>query len=157
MTVVLDFDGTLITCEPRQSAVLHSILIRYGVELDLKHLWEQKREGVSTLRALEALGIKSDSARNPTYLTGKTRGQVPLDARRPFFFQLQLSQILTAYLDGIQLRPRFMLRPISCPIKPIQSRFPPPIRGKSDRVCVEQYDASSPAGRRLPGRCSPPS
>ena len=67
MTVVLDFDGTLITCEPRQSAVLHSILIRYGVELDLKHLWEQKREGVSTLRALEALGIKSDSARNITH------------------------------------------------------------------------------------------
>jgi phosphoglycolate phosphatase-like HAD superfamily hydrolase len=63
MNVALDLDGTLISCEPRQSAVLRAALLRSGELVDLKRVWELKREGESTENALIKLGLKLESAR----------------------------------------------------------------------------------------------
>ena len=56
MNLVLDLDGTLITCEPRQLAVLQAALSPLGVRVDLTKVWELKRNGASTEQALVQLG-----------------------------------------------------------------------------------------------------
>jgi phosphoglycolate phosphatase-like HAD superfamily hydrolase len=58
MNLALDLDGTLITCEPRQSAVLQAALVRCGARVDLNHVWELKRDGFSTENALVKLGLR---------------------------------------------------------------------------------------------------
>lgn len=57
MNLALDLDGTLISCEPRQSAVLRAALAQYGARADLNRVWELKREGASTREALAQLGL----------------------------------------------------------------------------------------------------
>lgn len=57
MNLALDLDGTLITCEPRQSAVLQAALASLGLRADLSQAWELKRNGASTAQALVQLGF----------------------------------------------------------------------------------------------------
>lgn len=51
----LDLDGTLLDCRPRQEAVLLSIVPQAAAPKD--RLWTLKRSGMSTLSALEYVGI----------------------------------------------------------------------------------------------------
>ena len=60
--IALDLDGTLITCEPRQSAVLRAACIRNGICADVAAVWRLKRSGKSTLQALEILGTPTPLA-----------------------------------------------------------------------------------------------
>jgi len=55
MIAALDLDGTLITCEPRQSACLQAALVCYGIRVSTSQVWELKREGASTEQALVLL------------------------------------------------------------------------------------------------------
>ena len=64
MNLALDLDGTLISCEPRQSAVLSAALTCWKANADLKKIWEMKREGVSTREALEKSGLESTLAQS---------------------------------------------------------------------------------------------
>ncbi len=63
MNLALDLDGTLIGCEPRQSAVLQVVLARRGQPVDLGRAWELKRNGASTEQALVQLGLSPVVAR----------------------------------------------------------------------------------------------
>jgi phosphoglycolate phosphatase-like HAD superfamily hydrolase len=63
MNLALDLDGTLITCEPRQSAVLQAVLACRGAQADLTQIWELKSNGASTEQALVELGMESTLAR----------------------------------------------------------------------------------------------
>ncbi|KAB2673990.1 MAG: HAD family hydrolase [Verrucomicrobia bacterium] len=63
MKLALDLDGTLISCEPRQSAVLQAVLAQCGERVDLGRVWELKRNGASTEQALVQLGFDPTSAR----------------------------------------------------------------------------------------------
>jgi phosphoglycolate phosphatase-like HAD superfamily hydrolase len=58
----LDLDGTLISCEPRQSAVLAAVLRRRRLEVDLTQVWGLKRKGASTERALALAGLPEATA-----------------------------------------------------------------------------------------------
>lgn len=56
--IAFDLDGTLITCKSKQVMLLKYLASSNHIcitELDL--FWELKRDGCSTLRALQALGI----------------------------------------------------------------------------------------------------
>lgn len=64
MNLALDLDGTLITCEPRQSAVLQAALVHCGARTDLNRVWELKRDGASTEEALARLGLEPELARH---------------------------------------------------------------------------------------------
>ncbi|MFN3409272.1 MAG: HAD family hydrolase [Limisphaerales bacterium] len=57
MIVALDLDGTLISCEPRQSAVLQAALTRVGHQAEPQEVWRHKRDGLSTERALIRCGL----------------------------------------------------------------------------------------------------
>jgi phosphoglycolate phosphatase-like HAD superfamily hydrolase len=62
--VALDLDGTLITCEARQSTVLRAVLGRLGVKgIDVRAHWQAKREGQTAVAALVAQGLDEDAAR----------------------------------------------------------------------------------------------
>lgn len=61
-TICLDLDGTLITCEPRQSAVLRAALAAIGTSADVEKVWELKRAGATTENALRALDLAPDLA-----------------------------------------------------------------------------------------------
>lgn len=63
MTLALDLDGTLITCEPRQMAVLRGALAACGVGVDISAVWACKREGATTLQALLQVGLAEGAAR----------------------------------------------------------------------------------------------
>ena len=60
--IALDLDGTLLTCEPRQSAVLQAACVRNGATIGLAQVWQLKRSGKSTLDAMQTLGMPSASA-----------------------------------------------------------------------------------------------
>jgi phosphoglycolate phosphatase-like HAD superfamily hydrolase len=60
--VALDLDGTLITCEPRQSAVLAAALAACRQTVNVARVWEFKRVGASTERGLVAAGLSHESA-----------------------------------------------------------------------------------------------
>jgi phosphoglycolate phosphatase-like HAD superfamily hydrolase len=60
-TLALDLDGTLIDPRPRQVAAL-AALLGPGLEIDGDRLWELKREGLTTLRALTRLGFDAETA-----------------------------------------------------------------------------------------------
>jgi phosphoglycolate phosphatase-like HAD superfamily hydrolase len=62
LRLALDLDGTLISCEPRQSAVLAAVLRRRGLEVDLTQIWGLKRKGASTERALALAGLAEATA-----------------------------------------------------------------------------------------------
>src|ERR1700677_3718654 len=62
--LALDLDGTLISCEPRQSPVLSAALIRRKANADLKKIWERKREGDSTREALKKSGMGATLAQS---------------------------------------------------------------------------------------------
>lgn len=62
--LALDLDGTLISCEPRQSAVLSAALVCRKANADLRKIWELKREGDSTRDALKKSGLKSTLAQS---------------------------------------------------------------------------------------------
>jgi phosphoglycolate phosphatase-like HAD superfamily hydrolase len=57
MTLALDLDGTLISCKPRQSAVLRAALVAGRQTADVDAVWELKRAGASTTLALQACGL----------------------------------------------------------------------------------------------------
>jgi phosphoglycolate phosphatase-like HAD superfamily hydrolase len=62
MTIcAFDLDGTLITCEPRQQAVLRSVLVACG-PVNLAAVWDRKRSGLSTRDALVSQGLSQASA-----------------------------------------------------------------------------------------------
>ncbi len=61
-TVALDLDGTLITCEPRQCAVLEASLGCAGVRVDVSRVFALKREGRTTEESLVALGLSAPVA-----------------------------------------------------------------------------------------------
>lgn len=63
MRVAVDLDGTLITCEPRHSAVLQAALEARCLRADLTRVWEIKRAGSSTEAALFAAGLSHVDAR----------------------------------------------------------------------------------------------
>ena len=63
MRLALDLDGTLITCEPRHSAVLQAALEAHRLRADLTRVWEMKRGGSSTEAALFAAGLSRVDAR----------------------------------------------------------------------------------------------
>src|SRR5690606_30206558 len=57
MNLCLDLDGTLITCEPRQSEVLRAAAKAVGYPVEPASIWALKREGASTAEALRATGV----------------------------------------------------------------------------------------------------
>ena len=63
MKLAFDLDGTLINCEPRQSSVLRATMAGYGLKVDLKRVWELKRDGASTKGAIKQLGLDQEQAR----------------------------------------------------------------------------------------------
>lgn len=63
MNIALDLDGTLITCQQRQMAVLRAALQANGASADLCQLWHLKREGAATEQALAQLGLQHPVAR----------------------------------------------------------------------------------------------
>lgn len=62
MRLALDLDGTLVTCEPRQSAVLAAVSGAARVRVDVGGVWERKRCGASTQQALELADVPSCQA-----------------------------------------------------------------------------------------------
>ena len=58
MKLALDLDGTLITCEPRQSAALRIALNMCGAYADCDAVWNLKRSGLSTESALRNVGLE---------------------------------------------------------------------------------------------------
>ncbi|MEY4386963.1 MAG: hypothetical protein RLY20_2246 [Verrucomicrobiota bacterium] len=63
MNIALDLDGTLISCEPRQTAVLQAALTNVRVQIDRSAIWPLKRNGASTEAALSELGVAPALAR----------------------------------------------------------------------------------------------
>lgn len=63
MNLALDLDGTLVSCEPRQSAVLQAALVSCGARADLNKVWELKRDGASTEQALVQQGLCPELSR----------------------------------------------------------------------------------------------
>lgn len=63
MNLALDLDGTLISCEPRQSAVLQAALVPCEAQVDVCAVWGLKRNGASTEGALRHLGLEPSLAR----------------------------------------------------------------------------------------------
>jgi phosphoglycolate phosphatase-like HAD superfamily hydrolase len=61
--IALDLDGTLITCEPRQSAVLEAALKPRRLSVDTRRVWGLKRKGASTEDALVTVGLSRADAR----------------------------------------------------------------------------------------------
>ena len=62
MTVAFDLDGTLITCEPRQTSVLRAAGFALGYSVDLELVWGFKRDGLSTKDALCRCGLEQLAA-----------------------------------------------------------------------------------------------
>jgi phosphoglycolate phosphatase-like HAD superfamily hydrolase len=62
-TVAIDLDGTLITCEPRQSAVLRAASRAHGRKIDIVQIWQRKRSGVTTECAMIEEGVPGKSAK----------------------------------------------------------------------------------------------
>lgn len=61
--IVLDLDGTLITCQHRQVALAEHLSDRYASSaFDSAAFWEAKRAGASTLAALRTLGFTHHTA-----------------------------------------------------------------------------------------------
>lgn len=60
--LAIDLDGTLITCEPRQSAALRAAAKEGAVDVDPAMVWRLKREGASTRMALLELGWEPQAA-----------------------------------------------------------------------------------------------
>jgi phosphoglycolate phosphatase-like HAD superfamily hydrolase len=52
MNIALDLDGTLVTCEQRQSAALHAALKSFNQSADIHEIWNLKRSGWTTVEAL---------------------------------------------------------------------------------------------------------
>lgn len=63
MRIAFDLDGTIITCEPRQSAALLAVTRSIPCDVDAAMVWELKRNGATTLGALVACGISESIAR----------------------------------------------------------------------------------------------
>ncbi len=62
--LALDFDGTLVSCAPRQLAALRAALSYCGVKpVDLSEHWRLKREGTATVAALRLQGLSEEFAR----------------------------------------------------------------------------------------------
>lgn len=61
--IALDFDGTLVTCMNRQMLLLRSLFCHQFSDLDMRVVWDLKREGYSTQSALIQLGMAAQSAR----------------------------------------------------------------------------------------------
>jgi phosphoglycolate phosphatase-like HAD superfamily hydrolase len=57
--VVLDLDGTLLDCRPRQVALAAAL---HGPGFDEAAFWAAKREGATTRVALEAVGVAPERA-----------------------------------------------------------------------------------------------
>lgn len=56
--LALDLDGTLISCEERQTGLLAELLGEVGLPLEIAgQAWLRKREGASTSAALQSLGL----------------------------------------------------------------------------------------------------
>lgn len=55
--LVFDLDGTLVTCEQRQIAVLRALCCTRGLPIDYADHWRRKRDGDSTLAALVSAGV----------------------------------------------------------------------------------------------------
>lgn len=55
--LALDLDGTLISCEPRQSTVLRAVAALHPVTVDPDAVWSLKRDGLNTRDALTRSGI----------------------------------------------------------------------------------------------------
>lgn len=62
MTLAFDLDGTLITCEPRQTTLLRAVLAAHRCQTDVARVWDMKRNGATTKQALEACGLSSAAA-----------------------------------------------------------------------------------------------
>ncbi len=56
--LALDLDGTLISCEPRQSTVLRAVAALHPVTVDPIAVWSLKRDGLNTRNALARSGIE---------------------------------------------------------------------------------------------------
>jgi len=57
MNIALDFDGTIVDCEARQMSVLSAVLLRKGLKVDLKSVWNFKRSGLNTRDSLFSAGL----------------------------------------------------------------------------------------------------
>lgn len=55
MPIAIDFDGTIVDCQPRQVALVRHLLAKQDIELDGDRFWAYKRKGLSTRCALEAI------------------------------------------------------------------------------------------------------
>jgi len=62
MNIVLDFDGTIVGCEARQMSVLSAVLLRHGLRVDLKSVWNFKRSGLNTRDSLVLAGFSFDQS-----------------------------------------------------------------------------------------------
>jgi phosphoglycolate phosphatase-like HAD superfamily hydrolase len=67
MIFAFDLDGTLITARQRQMTLLQAIARRFDVKLDSRAIWHQKREGLSTQKALEDAGLSRAKATKIAY------------------------------------------------------------------------------------------
>ncbi|MAL41483.1 HAD hydrolase-like protein [Thalassospira sp.] len=62
MIFAFDLDGTLITARQRQMTLLQAIARSFDVKLDCRVIWHKKREGFSTQKALEDVGLSQAKA-----------------------------------------------------------------------------------------------
>lgn len=54
--ITLDLDGTLISCEPRQTSVLRAVCLSLDAACDFTQVWSLKRDGHSLISALIRCG-----------------------------------------------------------------------------------------------------
>ena len=66
INIILDLDGTLITCESRQMSVLKAALSIHGISINLCDIWSMKRAGANTIKALTSYGFSSILAKSIT-------------------------------------------------------------------------------------------
>lgn len=60
MNILVDLDGTLITCREKQLTVLQAALSIHDISIDLSLTWELKRAGSSTKQAMILQGLPEE-------------------------------------------------------------------------------------------------
>lgn len=138
-TICLDLDGTLITCEPRQSAVLRAALAASGTSADVAKVWELKREGATTEDALRALDLAPDLAAD---VARRWRDMV----EQPFWLELD-----SAFPEALSTLPlmkaNFELALITARSRPEWAECQ--IRGMGLREFFSRVEIVSPSGQHV--------
>ena len=62
MRVVVDLDGTLLSCRERHCRLMHYCAQSFSQDLNLASFWARKRQGLSNLKTLIEIGFEVDVA-----------------------------------------------------------------------------------------------